>query len=208
VTKIKICGLSRLPDIEVVNEVLPDYIGFVFAESSRKVSRQLAEKMKKALDRRILTVGVFVNTEPSEIVQLCKDNIIEMIQLHGDEDLSYITVLKNEVSNPIIKAVRVQSSRQLLEAQSLPCDYLLLDTYRKNVYGGSGKNFEWSLIPKLEKPFFLAGGLNARNIEAAAVACRPYCLDVSSGVETDGLKDQDKIREIIRIVRGRSYSCN
>lgn len=200
-TKIKICGLSREQDIEIVNEVLPDYIGFVFAKSSRNVSFQQAKEMKRLLDKRISAVGVFVNAAPDEIIQLCKANIIDIIQLHGDEDISCITALKNDVPNPIIKAVRVQSTRQILEAQSLPCDYLLLDTYQKDVYGGSGKNFDRSLIPKLKKPFFLAGGLSAGNIKNAITDCRPYCLDVSSGVETDGVKDRDKIKEIIRIVR-------
>lgn len=203
--KIKICGLSGIHDIEAVNEVLPDYIGFVFAQSSRRVNRQQAEKMKNLLDRRILAVGVFVNAAPSEIARLCKNDIIDMIQLHGDEDISYITALRNEVPNPIIKAVRARSSRQLLNAQSLPCDYLLLDTYQKDAYGGSGNSFDWSMIPKLEKPFFLAGGLNVKNIRAAAAAdCCPYCLDVSSGAETKGIKDRDKIKEIVRIVRGEN----
>jgi len=162
--------------------------------------------MKNVLDRRIKAVGIFVNTAANEIVQMCKDNIIDVIQLHGDEDLSYIAKLRNEVSNPIIKAVRMQDTCQLLEAQSLPCDYLLLDTYRKDVYGGSGESFDWSLIPKLEKPYFLAGGLNAGNIETAAAQCHPYCLDVSSGVETDGLKDRDKIKEIVKLVRCENQS--
>jgi len=201
VTKIKICGLSRIQDIEMVNEVLPDYIGFVFAKSSRRVSPEQASELKIALDKRILAVGVFVNAAPNEIVQLCKSNSIDIIQLHGDEDLFYITALKKEVSNPIIKAVRVQSERQILEAQSLPCAYLLLDTYQKGAYGGSGKSFDRSLIPKLEKPFFLAGGLNVGNVKTAIADCHPYCLDVSSGVETDGVKDTNKIKEIVRMVR-------
>lgn len=200
-TKIKICGLSREQDIEIVNEVLPDYIGFIFAKSSRNVSFQQAKEMKKLLDKRISAVGVFVNAAPDEIIQLCKANIIDIIQLHGDEDISCILALKNDVPNPIIKAVRVQSTRQILEAQSLPCDYLLLDTYQKDVYGGSGKSFDRSLISKIKKPFFLAGGLSAGNIKNAITDCRPYCLDVSSGVEMDGVKDRDKIKEMIRIVR-------
>jgi phosphoribosylanthranilate isomerase len=201
-TKIKICGLSRMQDIEIVNEVLPDDIGFVFAESRRRVSHRQAQEMKSALDKRILAVGVFVNAAPDEIIQLCRTNCIDIIQLHGDEDLAYITALKKRVPNPIIKAVRVQSASQILAAQALPCDYLLLDTYQKDAYGGSGKSFDRSLIPKLEKPFFLAGGLNSGNIKTAITDCHPYCLDVSSGAEKDGVKDREKIKEIIRIVRG------
>ena len=202
-TKIKVCGLSRLQDIEIVNEVLPDYIGFVFAESRRKVSYEQATKMRILLDRRILAAGIFVNAELTEIIKLCKDGIIDLVQLHGEEDASYIEKLKSKISSPIIKAVRVQSPGQILDAQPLPCDYLLLDTYQKDVYGGSGKSFDWTVIPKLSKPFFLAGGLDAGNIAQAAV-CRPYCLDISSGVETDGVKDRVKIKEIVGIVRGVS----
>lgn len=200
-TKIKICGLSRVQDIRIVNEVLPDYIGFVFAKSRRQVNPQQAQEMKALLDRRVLSVGVFVNAEPSEIIKLCKDDTIDIIQLHGDEDRSYMDTLRNEVSNRIIKVVRVQSAGQLINAQLLPCDYLLLDTYQKDRYGGSGKSFDWSLIPKLHKPFFLAGGLCAENIASAVDAMHPYCLDMSSGVETGGIKDRDKIRKIVRMVR-------
>jgi len=200
VIKIKICGISRLQDIQAVNAVLPDYIGFVFAESKRKVSPTQAAEMRGFLDKRILVAGVFVNAPPGDIIRLCRDGIINLVQLHGDEDSDYITELKNKINVPVIKAVRVQSTEQLLEAQSLPCDYLLLDTYQKDRYGGSGRSFDWSLIPKLSKPFFLAGGLNTGNIKAAA-ACCPYCLDVSSGAETGGFKDPNKITEIVKIIR-------
>lgn len=200
-TKIKICGLKTIQDIQAVNEFLPEYIGFVFADSRRAVNPKQAEELKNILDRRILSVGVFVNASQNDIIKLCKDGVIDLVQLHGDEDKLYIGKLKNEISNQIIKAVRIQSSNQILEMQSLPCDYLLLDTYEKDVYGGSGKKFDWSLIPNLKKPFFLAGGLNTENITTANTCCHPYCLDVSSGVETEGIKDRNKIKEIIDIVR-------
>ena len=199
--KIKICGLIRVQDIEAVNEVLPDYIGFVFAESFRRVNHSQAKEMKRLLDERIRAVGVFVNTAQSEIVKLCNDGVIDLVQLHGDEDDRYISELKALIPNPVIKAVRVQSTRQLLQAELLPCDFLLLDTYQKDAYGGSGKSFDRSLIPKLTKPFFLAGGLHAENVAEAIEDCHPYCVDISSGVETDKMKDYKKIKEIVGIVR-------
>jgi phosphoribosylanthranilate isomerase len=199
-TKIKICGLTRLGDIEAVNEAMPDFIGFIFAESRRKVTTEQAAEMKKHLDTRVKSVGVFVNAELSEIERIACAGIVDLIQLHGDEDAEYITEVRHRTGLPVIKAVRVQSPAQVLRAQALPCDYLLLDTFDKNAYGGTGKTFDYALIPKLGKPFFLAGGLKARNI-AEALAIRPYGVDISGGVETDGVKDAGKIREIVRVVR-------
>lgn len=194
--KIKICGLFRFQDILAVNDTLPDYAGFVFAESRRKVSYEKAAALKSLLDPRIQAVGVFVDADPQEIIRLCKAGVIDLIQLHGREDAAYIEALRRAVPHPIIKAVGVESSQQILEAQALPCDYLLLDSPG----GGTGKGFDHSMIPPLEKPFFLAGGLNAGNLRKAA-ACRPFALDVSSGAETNGLKDPDKIKELVEIVR-------
>lgn len=203
-TKIKICGLKSTKDIRIVNEALPDYIGFVFAKSSRQITIEQAEEMKNLLDKRIYAVGVFVNSEPSEIIKLCKNNIIDIIQLHGEEDAEYIDFLKSKVSNPIIKAVRVRNDEQIYRAQVLPCDYLLFDTYHKDVYGGSGEMFDHSLIPKTIKPYFLAGGLDYYNVAAAIADCKPYCVDISSGVENQGIKDKEKIKDIIRIVRSEA----
>jgi phosphoribosylanthranilate isomerase len=198
--KIKICGLTRLQDIDIVNECLPDYIGFVFAPGRRQVTYDRAAAMKARLDCRIKAVGVFVNAGFGKIARLCRDEVIDLVQLHGDEDERYIAGLKERVAVPIIKAVRVQDPAQVLAAEALPCDYLLLDTYHKDAYGGTGAAFDYSLIPPLQKPFFLAGGLNAENILVAAMK-NPFCLDVSSGVETDGVKDAVKVRELVRIVR-------
>lgn len=199
-TKIKICGLRQVQDILAVNKAMPDYVGFVFAESRRQVTPTQAEELKTLLDKHILAVGVFVDADPQEIIRLCRNGIIDLIQLHGHEDAAYIKTLKKAVPNPIIKAVRVQNPRQILEAQQLPCDYLLLDSAAPGAAGGTGTTFDHNLIPPLEKPFFLAGGLHAGNIKAAA-GCRPYALDVSSGVETNGSKDPKKIEELVKIVR-------
>lgn len=202
-SKIKICGLSRPEDILAINEYLPDYIGFVFSKSRRRVTAEQAHRLKEKLSPKIEAAGVFVNEPVSFIAGLVEKGIIDLVQLHGDEDEAYIQSLKQEVSCPIIKAVRVQSKEQIIEAQRLPCDYLLYDTYSKNAYGGTGDRFSWDMIPKdMSMPFFLAGGINESNAPQAVKEVRPYCIDVSSGVETDGVKDKEKIKQIINIVRG------
>ncbi len=200
-TKIKICGLTREEDIIAVNETMPDYIGFVFAESKRRINREKAMALKKLLNPNIKAVGVFVNAPISEIVNCCADNTIDLIQLHGDESDKYMAQLKSITDKPIIKAVRVSSMEDIVKADQSACDYLLFDTFIKDQYGGSGETFDWSLLPKIEKPFFLAGGLDRTNINEAVRQCSPYCLDVSSGVETNGRKDNKKIAEIVMIVR-------
>lgn len=202
-TKIKICGLKREEDIFFVNEFLPDYIGFVFAKSSRQVNEKTARRLKSLLHPSITAVGVFVNAPPEEIACLYREQIIDIAQLHGDESPGYLLHLKKRApALPIIRAVRVQSREQIQQAARLPCDYLLLDTYRKDTYGGSGHTFDQSLIPPLGKPFFLAGGLNAENIRESITKCRPYAVDVSSAVETGGYKDKEKIRIFIQEVKG------
>ena len=199
---VKICGLSKECDIDYVNSSKPDYVGFVFSNSKRRVTPKQAEKLKLKLSSGIKAVGVFVN-EPLELIaDLCRQNIIDVVQLHGDEDNDYISKVKSMTGKPVIKAVRVQSTQQILQAEKLNCDYLLLDTYKKSTYGGVGESFNWQLIQtKKKKPFFLAGGLNTENVETAIKTVRPYCVDVSSGVETDGFKDEKKIRNIIEKVR-------
>jgi len=202
-SKIKICGLSRPCDIDAVNEATPDYIGFVFAKSTRQVSFIQAAVLKQRLKSHIKAVGVFVDAAIEIISAMCQDGVIDMVQLHGSEDADYIKKLKKAVTVPIIKAVRVQSTKQIIESQSIDCDYLLLDTWLKDKQGGSGHVFDWSLIPNLDKPYFLAGGLNTANIRKAA-SHRPYCLDVSSGAETQGKKDRQKIIELVRLVRSEN----
>lgn len=199
-SKIKICGLSRVCDIEFANKYKPDYIGFVFAKSKRQITDKQAIKLKSLLNPSILAVGVFVNDNIERIDTLCRNGIIDIVQLHGDEDEAYINVLKSRVENPIIKAVRVQSAEDILKAEALPCDFLLLDTYIKGTYGGSGNTFDHNMIPPIQKPFFVAGGLNANNIDSV---CNRgfYGLDISSGVETDGFKDETKIKQVIEIIR-------
>ena len=199
-TKIKICGLFRPEDADCVNEALPDYIGFVFAESRRKVTPARAAAIRQRLDGRIKTVGVFVDAASEDVGALANGGVIDVIQLHGCEDAGYIKRLQLITDVPIIRAVRVLSTEQILAAQHLPYDYLLLDAYHPHLAGGSGECFDWALLPELEKPYFLAGGIHAENIRDA-LKLKPYAIDVSSGAETDGVKDREKIIELVRIVR-------
>ena len=186
-TKIKICGLRRLQDIEIVNKYLPDYIGFIFAENKRRtVSIDLALELKNKLDKRIKAVGVFLNQDINYILNICNLGIIDMIQLHGNEDELYIEELKKITNKPIINAYRDDNN----------ADYLLLD----NIDPGSGVPFDWNTIERYNKPVFLAGGININNIDLA-LKLNPYCIDISSGVETDGYKDELKIKEIIERIR-------
>ena len=147
-SKIKICGLSRTDDILSANEFVPDYAGFVFSKSKRQVTAGQARLLKEKLSPKIKAVGVFVNEPVSFVAGLVQKGIIDLVQLHGDEDEAYIRLLKQEAPCPVIKAVRVQSREQISRAQRLPCDYLLLDAYSKNAYGGTGDSFRWDMIPK------------------------------------------------------------
>ena len=211
--KIKICGLKREEDIEYVNVCKPDYIGFVFAGQKRKIDYDTAKHLKSKLDSSIRAVGVFVNENIEFIDRLVCDNIIDMIQLHGDEDENYISRLKEHLSVrgnqdiPIIKAVRVRSKEQVLESESLPVDYLLLDAFSEKDYGGVGVTFNHKLIPELCKPYMLAGGIDYENVTkiieniSLKNVSAPVCVDVSSSVETDGNKDYKKIKEMVDVVR-------
>jgi phosphoribosylanthranilate isomerase len=200
-TKVKICGLTRMADIAAANVACPDYVGFVFAKSRRQIDFDTALHLKADLHSEIKAVGVFVNETVEKIAALVKANVIDAIQLHGYEDAVYMERLRAITNVPIIKAVRVQSAEQIQYYGHMPCDYLLLDTYVKGERGGSGKSFDWSLIPKLQKPYFLAGGLGTQNVSNAVETLHPYCVDVSSGVETDGSKDSGKMMQFVEQVR-------
>lgn len=203
--RIKICGLNRPQDINAVNLWKPDYAGFVFAPGKRQISPSTARQLRDLLLSEILSVGVFVNSPIEEIIPLIRDHTIGLIQLHGDEDEEYIKALKKhpDFQAPIIKAVRVRSKEDILQANECSADFLLFDTYSKDSYGGSGRAFDWNMIPDIKKPWFLAGGLGASNIKEA-MKTNAFCLDLSSSVETEGLKDPVKIKEIIQIVRSEN----
>ena len=198
VTKIKICGIRTFKDIEYINEAQPDYIGFVFAKSKRRVDFNLAYILKTELNQHIQAIGVFVNEDIEFIAKLCDRNIIDIVQIHGDENEEYISALKKAVYKPIIKAVRV---KERMDTIYNDIDYTLFDTYNKAEYGGTGESFNWNMIKGYKKPFFLAGGLNNSNVVDAIHSAHPYCVDISSGVETNGVKDRQKIIDIVNLVR-------
>lgn len=200
-TKIKICGLTSNEDIEYVNEAMPEYVGFVFADSKRKVSLAQADKLKERLDRSIQTVGVFVKEPMEHIVELCQHEIINCVQLHGEEPMEYVAELRQRIQNPIIYAKRICKGIELSFLDTEFIDYFLFDTYVKGSYGGSGRLIDYEQVPRTEKPLFLAGGLNRKNVKQAIESVHPYCVDVSSGVEMDGKKDLKSILEFVRCVR-------
>ena len=207
--KIKICGMRRLEDIEMANKYKPDYIGFVFAQSPRKVSYNQAKELSGLLSEDIIPVGVFVNENMKLIVDLFKDGIIEIAQLHGDEDEKYIRDLKDKSIEetgqeiPIINAIEINDNKNIEDKlerwRDSASDYFILDSGK-----GSGKTFDWNLIDKNSEFFknsiFLAGGLNSENLALAIDEFNPFAVDLSSSVETDGFKDGEKIKEIIEIV--------
>lgn len=196
-TKIKICGLTRKEDIAFANELRPDYIGFVFAEKSRRaVTPAQAKGLKTALSPSVRAVGVFVDENPDTVCELAHERVIDMIQLHGNETAAYIKRLKVAVEVPVIQAFRVQTPADIAAANASLADYVLLDSG-----AGGGQVFDWPLTGGMERPFFLAGGLSPRNVREAIEACRPFAVDLSSGVETDGKKDYDKIKALIEAVR-------
>lgn len=207
--KIKLCGMMRNCDIVYANEAMPDYVGFIFADTRRKVTASQAEEMKSLLHRDIRAVGVFVDADPAYVTGLSGRGIIDVIQLHGHEDAEYIRKIREMSDCPVIKAVKVTDEKDIIRAAELDVDYLLLDAYRKGIPGGTGEQFDWDIIERVrdreqtsicDKPFFLAGGINLYNLsEAAAVGA--YGLDISTGIETDGYKDREKMIEAVRLIR-------
>ena len=199
--KLKFCGLTREADICAANETRPDYIGFVFAESRRRVTDEQAARLRALLSPGIQAVGVFVNDDPTHIAELANHGVIDLIQLHGGESAAYIRRLRTMTATPVIYAVRVGTHEDIERVKPYSVEYFLLDTCTKDAYGGSGKIFDWSLIGEVEKPYFLAGGLNESNIPRA-VQTGAYALDLSSGIETDGVKDAAKMRRVAALIRG------
>lgn len=209
--KIKICGLKRMEDVDYVNQCMPDFIGFVFAGTKRRIDFETAKMLRKKLNPEIKAVGVFVNEEIAFITSLVTEGVLDLIQLHGEENEEYIMKLRKRLREygkreiPIIKSVRVQSKKQIIEAEELPVDFLLLDTFREDEYGGSGMVFDHKLIPKLEKKFILAGGITEKNVigilgELKKEEKIPFCIDVSSSVEVNGVKDKLKVEKIVKLV--------
>lgn len=196
-TAIKMCGLTRECDIQAVNEIKPEYIGFVFwAKSKRYLSPEKALELKKQLDENIKAVGVFVDESVEKVAELLENDIIDIAQLHGHENEDYIKNLREMTDKPMIQAFRIRSAGDIEKAVRSTADMILLDAGM-----GNGNVFDWSLIKNIQRPYFLAGGLNGENVAEAVKILKPYAVDVSSGIETDGLKDMKKMAEFSAVVR-------
>ena len=196
-TKIKLCGLSRLEDIQAANRLRPDYVGFVFAPKSRRyVTPARAKTLKEALDEGIQAVGVFVDATEEKVASLLNRGVIDVAQLHGHEDDGYIQALRQQTGRPIWRAFQVRCVGDLVPAQTSAADCILLDSG-----AGTGQVFDWDLLRYVDRPYFLAGGLDAQNVSCAVRQAHPYGVDVSSGIETDGRKDQEKMAQFVAAVR-------
>lgn len=196
--KIKICGLSRPEDIAYVNEAKPDYAGFIInvPKSIRNVTPERARELISLLDPDIIPVGVFRNNPLEEILELSGAGVFRIVQLHGreGEDENFIRRLKAETGLPVIRAF---NEKKMDQAANSCADFILLD----HAAGGTGETFDWTLTEKIQRPFFLAGGLGPDNIAEAIRKVRPWAVDLSSKVETDGRKDREKILAAVRAVR-------
>ena len=201
-TKIKLCGLSRPCDILTANELKPEYIGFVFApKSKRYIDPQQAAQLKELLSSDIRAVGVFVDEAPDTVAALLNSGVIDIAQLHGSEDEAYIQRLRQLTDQPIIKAFQIKSRHDLAEAKACTADHILLDSG-----AGTGNVFDWSVLQDVKRPYFLAGGLSPDNVGDAVRLLHPYAVDVSSGIETDGRKDEEKAAAFIAAVRKEEQS--
>jgi len=197
--KIKICGLTRIQDIEYVNKYKPDYAGFVFAESKRKVTPYIARELIHYLSPDIKKVGVFVNMpveRVNEIIDICN---LDIVQLHGDETPYYCTL----IHKPVWKAILIKDSSSLTDMDNYDVDAILFDSFSKESFGGTGRVFDWNIAAshKINKKLILAGGISANNVNQAIEIFNPYCVDVSSGVESDGVKSEYKIKQFIETIR-------
>ena len=198
-TKIKLCGLRRAEDIEAAVLLKPEYIGFVFYKKSKRyISPEEARILKSILDTdHIKAVGVFVNENPKTVADLLEKGIVDIAQLHGDEDEEYIKALRKLTDRPLIKAFKIKTKEDLKKAEASSADMILLDAGM-----GDGVSFDWNLLKNFNRPYILAGGLDPLNVKGAVEKLHPYGVDVSSGIETTGVKDIGKMREFVFRVRG------
>lgn len=196
-TKIKLCGLRRAEDIEAANLLKPDYIGFVFYKKSKRyISYEEAKILKSMLS--IKAVGVFVDENPKVVADLLEKGIIDLAQLHGSEDETYIKALRKLTDKPLIKAFQIKTTEELKKAEASSADMILLDAGT-----GDGVSFDWDMLKSFNRPYFLAGGMTPENVSPAIEKLHPYGVDVSSGIETDGFKDLKKMREFVYNVRSK-----
>ncbi len=196
-TRMKMCGLRRPEDIAAVNELKPEYIGFVlFPGSKRYVTPETAKALRAGLDPGIMAVGVFVDEEPETVARLLEEGVIDIAQLHGHEDEAYLAALRKKTDKPLIRAFRIGSAEDVRRAQASTAEQILLDAG-----AGDGKTFDWKWLKEAARPYFLAGGLNPENVGDAVRKLKPFAVDVSSGIETDGYKDITRMRAFVRAVR-------
>ena len=197
--KLKICGLTCEEDIAAVNEVKPDFAGFIIEvpSSRRNLSAEKVKVLVKGLDGEILPVGVFVNAAPELPISLLRDGTLWAAQLHGQEDEDYIEKIQNMTGKPVIKAFSIKTPEDVQRALRSPADYILLDQGT----GGTGEPFDWSLVPPVRRPFFLAGGIGPENLRNAVSTLHPWAVDLSTSLETQGQKDPIKIRQIAKMLK-------
>ena len=214
--KIKMCGISKVDTIPAIVEVKPDYMGLVFAPSKRQVTveqaKTLVEELHKVYVKKygsdteqdkndtIKTVGVFVNETVDNLVTIANETNLDAVQLHGDEDEAFIQSLKERTNVEVWKAVQIRSAADVEEWIDSSADMLLFDAYHKDERGGTGEVFDWSSLDAFERPFMLAGGIDSTNVARAIRTVRPYGIDISSGIETNGVKDDEKIKAFTKIV--------
>lgn len=207
-TKVKICGITNSREISFLNRYTPDYAGFVFAKSRRQVTPEQASELGAGLSSGIRKVGVFVNHAVRLAAEIAEHAKLDVVQLHGEEDKSYIDVLRSQLKPgvEIWRAVRINADHMPETGMlgQLDIDRLLLDTYVEGTNGGTGICFDWGAVAMLgiKLPVVLAGGLNPDNVRQAVKQASPYAVDVSSGVESEGIKDEQKLRAFIKAVRG------
>lgn len=201
---VKFCGMRRVKDIEYANECRPDYVGFILSEGfKRSVDFGTFYELNTYLDKDIKRTGVFVNEPIENILHCAYNESLDVIQLHGGEDEKYIGKLRKHFSGEIWKAVRAKSPEDIEREQKKSCDKLLIDSFSENAYGGTGKRINTEIVKNAEitKPFFIAGGITAENVSEIVRDVRPYGIDLSSGIETDGFKDFSKMKNIMRILK-------
>lgn len=196
-TEIKLCGLTRPEDIAAANALEPDFVGFVFSPKSRRcVTAEQARALRNRLSPAIRAVGVFVDEEPERVAALLEDGIIDLAQLHGREDENYLERLRALTEKPIIQAFPIKTPKDLERAQASSSDNILLDSG-----AGTGLPFDWTLLKNFRRPYFLAGGLGPDNVAQAIRTLHPWGVDVSSGIETGGVKDFHKMAAFAAAVR-------
>ncbi|MFX3617422.1 MAG: phosphoribosylanthranilate isomerase [Sporolactobacillus sp.] len=200
-TKIKICGMQREQDILAANQANPDFVGFIFADFDRHyITEAKARSFKKLLLPTIKAVGAFVNAPVNEVIRLLNDDVINIAQLHGNEDEAYISRVMKETGKPVINATGVKMPTDIDKVRNSCADFILLDAPG----GCTGTAFDWSLIKDINRPYFLAGGINLLNIQTAVRDFQPYSIDLSTGAETDGQKDPEKMQKLVSLVREAS----